>query len=88
MLRHEFQPGKLVAGLFLTLAGITYAGDAGGAWETPWFAVIPMVVGGLCLAGVVGTVARAIRRRRDTRGTRTPPETDRTPQPPQPPVPH
>lgn len=65
MLRHEFQPGKLVAGFFLTVAGIAYAGDAGDAWETPWFAVIPLVVGGLCLAGVTGLLARAIRRRRD-----------------------
>ncbi|MFJ1973237.1 hypothetical protein ACIO93_31730 [Streptomyces sp. NPDC087903] len=64
MLRHEFQPGKLVAGAFLTLAGVMYAGDAGGLWETPWFAVIPIVVGGLCLAGAVGFLAGGIRRRR------------------------
>ncbi|MET7455854.1 hypothetical protein ABZT03_28990 [Streptomyces sp. NPDC005574] len=64
MLRHEFQPGKLVAGAFLTLAGVLYAGDAGGLWETPWFAVIPVVLGGLCLAGVVGLLTRAVRRRR------------------------
>lgn len=74
MLRHEFRPGKLVAGFFLTVAGITYAGDAGGAWDTPWFAVIPIVVGGLCLAGVVGLLARAVRNRRDGRRTSTPPE--------------
>lgn len=84
MLRHEFRPGKLVAGLFLTLAGITYAGDAGGAWDTPWFAVIPLVVGGLCLAGVVGLLARTVRNHRDSRRTRTPSEADRTPQPPVP----
>ncbi|MER7566336.1 hypothetical protein ABTZ93_25705 [Streptomyces sp. NPDC097941] len=86
MLRHEFQPGKLVAGLFLTVAGITYAGDAGGAWDTPWFAVIPMVVGGLCLAGVVGLLTRAVRNhhtnRRDRRRTTTAPEADQSPQPP------
>ncbi|MFF4502381.1 hypothetical protein [Streptomyces sp. NPDC001401] len=64
MLRHEFQPGKLVAGVFLALAGAVYAGDAGGLWETPWFAVIPVVTGGLCLAGVVGALTRGIRRRR------------------------
>lgn len=64
MLRHEFQPGRLVAGCFLALAGVVYAGDAGGAWETPWFAVIPLVVGGLFLAGVVGLIGRAVRRRR------------------------
>ncbi|MCX4883060.1 MULTISPECIES: hypothetical protein [unclassified Streptomyces] len=64
MLRHEFQPGKLVAGFFLALAGVVFAGDAGGLWETPWFAVIPVVTGGLCLAGAVGVVSRAVRRRR------------------------
>ncbi|MET7731031.1 hypothetical protein ABZT02_06645 [Streptomyces sp. NPDC005402] len=84
MLRHDFRPGKLVAGLFLTAAGITYAGDAGDAWDTPWFAVIPMVVGGLCLAGAIGLLARAVRNHRDSRRTSTPP-VDETPQPP---VPH
>ncbi|MFD3499353.1 hypothetical protein ACFWWT_06160 [Streptomyces sp. NPDC058676] len=64
MLRHEFQPGKLVAGCFLVLAGVMYAGDAGGTWETPWFVVIPVVTGGLCLAGAVGVLTRAVRRRR------------------------
>lgn len=72
MLRHEFQPGRLVAGAFLTLAGIIYAGDAGGAWETPWFAVIPVVVGGLFLAGAVGSLTRGIRRRRAVSGSRSP----------------
>ncbi|AIS00070.1 hypothetical protein [Streptomyces glaucescens] len=68
MLRHEFQPGRLVAGCFLTLAGVVYAGDAGGAWETPWFVVIPLVVGGLCLAGAAGVLSRSIRRRGRTPG--------------------
>ncbi|OPG02557.1 hypothetical protein B1R27_32050 [Streptomyces sp. GKU 895] len=75
MLRHEFRPGKLIAGFFLTLAGIIYAGDAGGAWETPWFAIIPVVTAGLCLAGAVGLLTRSVRRRRRTpRGTGTPEE--------------
>jgi hypothetical protein len=64
VLRHEFQPGRLVAGLLLAVAGIVFAGDAGGLWETPWFVVIPMVTGGLCLAGAVGVVSRSVRRRR------------------------
>jgi hypothetical protein len=41
-----------------------------------------MVVGGLCLAGVVGLLTRAVRNRRDSRRTSTPPEADQTPQPP------
>lgn len=72
MLRHEFQPGRLVAGFFLATAGLVYAGDAGGLWETPWFAVVPMVVGGLCLAGAVGVVGRAVRRRRGLAGRTDP----------------
>ncbi|MFF4956629.1 hypothetical protein [Streptomyces sp. NPDC001222] len=62
MLRHEFQPGRLVAGAFLAAAGVAFVGDARGAWETPWFAIVPLVGGGLCLAAVTGMLARAIRR--------------------------
>ncbi len=74
MLRHEFQPGRLVAGTALVAAAVIYGGDAGGAWETPWFLVIPLVVGGLCLAGVAGVVTGQVRRRRgrpDLRGGET-----------------
>ncbi|MEU6255898.1 hypothetical protein [Streptomyces sp. NPDC047043] len=74
MLRHEFQPGRLVAGAFLALAGAVYAGDAGGLWETPWFAVIPVVIGGLCLAGAVGVLSRGIRRRRAVAAQKGPAE--------------
>ncbi|MFC8140469.1 hypothetical protein ACFUKV_01660 [Streptomyces paradoxus] len=64
MLRHELQPGKLIAGIVLVLAGVLYAGDAGGAWEIPWFVVIPLVTGGLCLAGAVTFLTGRVRRRR------------------------
>ncbi|GAA2763509.1 hypothetical protein GCM10010103_25500 [Streptomyces paradoxus] len=64
MLRHEFQPGKLIAGIVLVAAGVLYAGDAGGAWEIPWFVVIPLVTGGLCLAGAVAALTGRLRRRR------------------------
>ncbi|MGW7130275.1 hypothetical protein ACWGIA_18275 [Streptomyces bobili] len=63
MLRHEFRPGRLVAGAAFVLAGVIYAGDAGGLWETPWFAVVPVVVAGLFLAAVTGLVTRAVRGR-------------------------
>ncbi|MEU1104265.1 hypothetical protein ABZ408_25310 [Streptomyces tibetensis] len=64
MLRHEVQPGKLVAGTVLVVAGVLYAGDAGGAWQTPWFVAIPLVTGGLCLAGAVALLTGLVRRRR------------------------
>jgi ABC-type uncharacterized transport system permease subunit len=70
--RHEFQPGKLIAGLFVTVAGITYLGDAADAWETPWFAVIPLLVFGLALAGAVALLTGAIRRHRTSRRATTP----------------
>ncbi|MFF0158834.1 hypothetical protein ACFYRY_15060 [Streptomyces sp. NPDC005263] len=78
MQRHEFQPGRLVAGSFLTLAGVIYAGDAGGLWDTPWFVVIPLVGVGLFLAGAVGSLTRTLRRRRGagrTEPARTPTDT-------------
>ncbi|MFJ9081342.1 hypothetical protein ACIRL3_02910 [Streptomyces sp. NPDC102384] len=57
-MRSEFHPGRLVAGLVLMTTAVVYFGDAGGAWDTPWFAGIPLVCGGLCLAAVVGMVRR------------------------------
>ncbi|MEW2291859.1 hypothetical protein ABZ719_03995 [Streptomyces sp. NPDC006743] len=68
MLLHEFQPGKLVAGVCLIGAAVAYAGDAGGLWKTPWFVAVPVVVGGLCLAGAVAVVNQSVRRRRTPRG--------------------
>lgn len=71
MLRHELQSGKLVVGTVLALVGVLYAGDAGGAWETPWFVAIPLVMGGLCLAGAVGFLTGRVRRRRTSGRTTT-----------------
>lgn len=67
MLRHEFQPGKLVAGVFLLGTGIAYTGDAGDAWETPPLVLIPVVVFGLVLGAVATAVGYNVRRRRSAR---------------------
>ncbi|MEU6816510.1 hypothetical protein [Streptomyces sp. NPDC046860] len=66
MLRHEFQPGRLVGGISLTAAGGLYLGDLRGLWDIPWFTAIPLAVGGLILAGVTTAVTRAARRRNAT----------------------
>ncbi|MFJ9178897.1 hypothetical protein [Streptomyces sp. NPDC102360] len=63
-MRREFHPGRLVAGLVLLATAVVYVGDAGGAWDAPWFVGIPLVCGGLCLAAVVGTVRRMTSRPR------------------------
>ncbi|MFF2196031.1 hypothetical protein [Streptomyces sp. NPDC058157] len=66
MRRHEFQPGRLLAGLVLTAAGVLYLLDAAGETDLPWFLVVPMAFGGLALAALVGLVTYAVRRdRRD-----------------------
>ncbi|MEU5684782.1 hypothetical protein DEJ48_15440 [Streptomyces venezuelae] len=56
MLRHEFHPGKLVAGLCLLTVAVVYAGDAGGAWDAPWFVALPLMMAGLFLAGVAAAI--------------------------------
>ncbi|MET9321173.1 hypothetical protein ABZX75_13455 [Streptomyces sp. NPDC003038] len=66
MRRHEFQPGRLIAGLFVLLAGVLYLLDSSGEADVPWFAVIPITMGGLALAALVGMATYAVRRdRRD-----------------------
>lgn len=67
MLRHEFHPGKLVLGLFLLIAALAYAGDAGGIWDTPWFVAFPLMLAGLLLGGAAAAVAYGIRGRSTAR---------------------
>lgn len=67
-MRHDFHPGRLLAGLTLLATALVYFGDAGGAWDAPWFVGIPIVCGGLAVAGVVGTATHAMRLRARARG--------------------
>ncbi|WSM05802.1 hypothetical protein OIE74_14385 [Streptomyces sp. NBC_01716] len=67
MLRHEFKPGKLVAGLAVLSAATVFAGDAGGWWDSPWFVMVPIVCGGLFLASAVSMADYSIRRRLSAR---------------------
>jgi hypothetical protein len=64
VLRHEFQPGKVVAGVVLTGTAVAFGGDARGLWTVPWMLVVPLIGGGLCLAGVVGAIGYAFQYRR------------------------
>jgi hypothetical protein len=61
--RHDFEPGKLIAGLVLLSAGIIYALDATGRWNVPAWALLPLLTGGLSLAGLTGALTYAARRR-------------------------
>ncbi|MFD8208187.1 hypothetical protein ACFV2S_17550 [Streptomyces sp. NPDC059695] len=63
MLLHEFRPGRLLVGLTALVLAAVYAGDAAGAWTTPWYTVIPVLSGGLGAAALTTWVAYRIRRR-------------------------
>jgi hypothetical protein len=67
--RHEFQPGRLLAGLVLMTAGVLYLLDATGEADVPWFLVVPMSLGGLALAALIGMITYAVRRDRRDRIT-------------------
>nr|WP_237330749.1 hypothetical protein [Streptomyces sp. BA2] len=53
----------MVLGLFLLIAAIAYAGDAGGIWDTPWFVAFPLLLAGLLLGGAAAAVSYGIRGR-------------------------
>ncbi|MEV7612282.1 hypothetical protein [Streptomyces sp. NPDC089799] len=66
MRRHEFQPGRMVAGLALLTAGVLYLLDATGEADLAWWVIVPLTMGGLSLAALLGLVTYAVRRdRRD-----------------------
>ncbi|MCB5165882.1 hypothetical protein LG634_13685 [Streptomyces bambusae] len=64
MRRHEFLPGRLLAGLVLLTTGVLYLVDASGGLDLPWFLIVPMVTGGFALAALVGLTTYAVRRDR------------------------
>ncbi|WP_335941240.1 hypothetical protein [Streptomyces sp. PTD5-9] len=67
MLRHDFRPGRAVAGLVMLALAFGYAADAAGVWDAPWVFFLPLFLGGLWLAVTVTWINYTIRRRRDAR---------------------
>ncbi|WSY84113.1 hypothetical protein OG782_23080 [Streptomyces sp. NBC_00876] len=67
MARHEFRPGRAVAGLVMLTLAAGYGADAAGLWDASWVFFVPVFVGGLWLAATVTWVAYRIRRRRAAR---------------------
>ncbi|URM89978.1 hypothetical protein LUW75_08270 [Streptomyces sp. MRC013] len=63
MLRHEFHPGRLVAGVTGLGVAVVYEGDATGAWDAPWYAGLLLLCCGLVLAAVASRVGHRARRR-------------------------
>ncbi|MER5279697.1 hypothetical protein ABT025_28735 [Streptomyces sp. NPDC002809] len=71
MLRHEFRPGRAVAGVVMLVLAGGYAADAADLWNAPWAFFVPLFVGGLWLAATVTWIAYRIRRRRVARKAST-----------------
>lgn len=61
-MRHRTEPGTLIAGLLFCLFGALYLiGNAEG-WTLPWVWLLPGLLVGLGIAGLVGIMARNNRR--------------------------
>ncbi|WP_328905382.1 hypothetical protein OG230_21795 [Streptomyces sp. NBC_00234] len=67
MLRHEFRPGRAVAGVVMLALAAGYAADAAGEWDAPWTFFFPVFFGGLGLAATATWVSYRLRRRRAAR---------------------
>ncbi|WLQ35792.1 hypothetical protein P8A18_21250 [Streptomyces castrisilvae] len=67
MPRHEFRPGRAVAGLVMLALAAGYAGDAAGFWDAPPEFFIGLFTGGLWTALLVTWIGYRIRRRRAAR---------------------
>ncbi|WP_228979970.1 hypothetical protein [Streptomyces sp. DH12] len=71
MPRVEFRPGRLVVGLTGLAVAVVYGGGAAGAWDAAWYAVVPLLCGGLGLAAAAGWAGYRLRRRRAARAAST-----------------
>ncbi|MBB4891798.1 hypothetical protein FHS39_000798 [Streptomyces olivoverticillatus] len=68
MRRHDFDPGRLVLGLVLLGGCLAYLAAARGWWHFPAYLLLPVLAGGLCVAGVASSLTLVVRRRRADRG--------------------
>lgn len=67
--RHEFRPGRMIAGLVLLGIAAVYLGDAHDLWVTPPGAAVPALLAGLVVAGVATRISYGVRRRRASRAS-------------------
>ncbi|WUS98753.1 hypothetical protein OHA46_19680 [Streptomyces sp. NBC_00708] len=67
MPRHEFRPGRAVAGLVMLALAAGYTTDAAGLWDAPPQFFVALFAGGLWTAAWVTWIGYRIRRRRAVR---------------------
>lgn len=71
MNRHRFEPARLLLGLLLVGAALTYVMDALGEWRVPVWVLLVLVPASLltavCTAGVTFAARRLLLRRQGVR---------------------
>jgi uncharacterized membrane protein len=76
MSRHRFEPARLLFGLMLAGAALTYAMDAFGNWQVPVWLLLATVPAALVIAAFTAwttfLVRRRLRQRTGAEGSRTP----------------
>lgn len=62
MIRHPFEPARLLLGLLLLAAGLAYVLDAAGALELPRALLLSLVPAAFVLGAVTGLATYLLRR--------------------------
>lgn len=62
MNRHRFEPARLLLGLLLAGAALTYVMDALGQWQVPVWLLLPMVPVALVMAAFTAWTTFLVRR--------------------------
>ncbi|MFE0189059.1 hypothetical protein [Streptomyces sp. NPDC059008] len=63
MMRHPFEPGRLISGLTALTLGTAYGLDALGIWHAPGPWLFLALPAGLLLAGITAALWATARRR-------------------------
>lgn len=68
MNRHRFEPARLLLGLLLAAAALTYVMDALGRWKVPVWLLLSLVPVALAVAAFTAGTTSLVRRRRRRSG--------------------
>ncbi|WP_326688494.1 MULTISPECIES: hypothetical protein [unclassified Streptomyces] len=70
MIKHPFEPSRLLLGLAMLAVAAVYLMDAAGVWEVPFWVPLAVLPAALLLAGCTALVTFTARRRAHRREQR------------------
>ncbi|MFG3252261.1 hypothetical protein [Streptomyces sp. NPDC048172] len=73
MIRHRFEPARLLLGLVLLFAAAAYLMDASGEWEVPFWVLLVLMPLALLMAGFTALMTFLARRFLDRKRETAPP---------------